>query len=373
MPRVGLLISERMLALARKGRSRERLPLYDRAARRHGIKLIYFTPAGVDFRRRRVRGYVYTGGGYRAVTAPLPSVVYRRIIPTGARTRRVFQRLNRMPGVIVFNPPAQRNKLLVNRLLARHPEIGGSIPATTPLRSAHRALRFIRNHGTVYAKPAVGSVGRGVYRIRVRTTAAGEPRYEVSSWQGVVRLLSTAEMLRWLRARGGGGRYILQRGIDLAQHRGRPFDVRVTVQRDGQGHWRVTGMVAKVARSGLPVTNLGRGGRTVRLSEALQHGLPPSLRAAGRRRLRQLALNVAHELSRHWPRMADLGLDLALDHHGHPWFLEANLREQRPSPGEAGGKKALRRQYAVPIAYAAFLARQRARGGRRRAGGDGGT
>lgn len=369
LSRVGLLVSARTLSLARRGRSREKLALYDRAARRYGMKVIYFTPAGMDLKRRRVAGYVRTGRGYRGVTVPLPGVIYRRIIPTKARSQRLFRKLTRLPGVIVFNPPAQRNKLAVNRLLARNPAIGPSIPVTMPLRSASRALRFIQSQRTVYAKPATGSVGRGVYRIRAVAGAGGAGGYEVRSWRGTTRLLSADGMLRWLRARSGGGRYILQRGIDLAQHRGRPFDVRVTVQRDGQGAWRVTGMVAKVARAGSPVTNLGRGGRTITLSRALQEGLPPSLRAAGRRRLRQLALDVANELSRRWPRLADLGLDLALDHWGHPWFLEANLREQRPSFREAGGKKAAHRQYAMPMAYAAYLRRRRRSG---RLGSDGG-
>jgi|SRR5690606_14423773 len=117
-------------------------------------------------------------------------------------------------------------------------------------------------------------------------------------------------------------------------------------------------MVAKVARAGKPVTNLGQGGRTVTLASALQHSMQPSLRAAGRQRLRRLALAVAGELGRRWPGMADLGLDLALDRRGHPWFLEANLREQRPSFREAGGRRAARRQYAMPMAYAAHLVRQ---------------
>lgn len=362
LPRVGVLVSSRTLAQALNGRSREKLPLYSRAARRHGLKVVYFAPEGLDFGRRRIRGYVFTGRGYQHVTTPLPKVIFRRIIPTQSRTRRLFRKLSRTPGIIVFNPPAQRNKLLVNRLLANSSEIKDSIPATVELRSVNEAFLFIRDHGTVYAKPTIGSVGKGVYRVRRRPVGiAGRDWYELRSWRGRTRMLSTRGLRRWLRARSGG-KYILQRGIDLARYRGRPFDVRATVQRDGQGAWRVTGMVAKVARPGSPVTNVGRGGRTVHLRKALFAALPPSLQEAGYERLRRLAIDVANKLGRRWQRMGDLGLDLALDQDGHPWFLEANLREQRPSFGEAGGRKAVRRQYAMPMAYAAFLNRRASTG-----------
>lgn len=356
MQRVGLLVNERTLAQAMHGRSREKLHLYDRAARRHGFQLVICTPSGLDLRRRLVRGYVYSGGRYRRIKTSLPRVVYRRIIPTQERTRQLLRQLFGLPGVIVFNPPAQRNKLLINSLLAGRRDVAASIPPTIPLRSSEQGMAFIRKYGSVYAKPAVGSVGKGIYRIRRRDSAAGREQYEIYSWTGTRHVKSAGALLRWLKSRSARN-YILQRGIELARYHGRPFDVRMTVQRDGSGSWAVTGMVAKVAKTGLPVTNLGRGGRTVTLQQALSTAFPGGESKTIEERLRRLGLTVARELSRRWPLMADLGLDLAVDRQGRAWFLEANLREQRPSFSEAGGPAAVRRQYAQPMAYAAYLLR----------------
>ena len=58
----------------------------------------------------------------------------------------------------------------------------------------------------------------------------------------------------------------------LATKNGRPFDLRVMVQRHPNAHWQVTGMLAKVAGKGFIVTNIRRsGGKVVTVENAIRH------------------------------------------------------------------------------------------------------
>ncbi|TGU61340.1 YheC/YheD family protein, partial [Mesorhizobium sp. M00.F.Ca.ET.186.01.1.1] len=54
--------------------------------------------------------------------------------------------------------------------------------------------------------------------------------------------------------------YVIQKGLDLAELDGRPYDIRVMMMRNGLGKWQYAGMLAKVAGSNSVITNVARGG-----------------------------------------------------------------------------------------------------------------
>lgn len=81
-------------------------------------------------------------------------------------------------------------------------------------------------------KPCRGSVGIGVMRL----TRSGEGRwlwsYSISgSRRKVSRVINPDAIPRALRARLSSVPYLVQERIPLAEINGRPFDLRVTVQR----------------------------------------------------------------------------------------------------------------------------------------------
>jgi len=348
LPTVGILLGERDLRRAMRGLTHERLPAYQRAARRWGMQVVFFSPRGIRWRDRTVQGYVYRRRRYRRVRVPLPRVIHRRIIASSAFSRRVVRRLARLPGVRMFNPPMSRHKLVVHRKLRR--VIARALPVTRPLRRPADALALLRRFRSVYVKPALGSAGRDVHRID-----ALQGFYRVVSWTGERQILGRGGLVRWLRHRSGRG-YLVQQGINLARYRGRRYDIRVWVQRGADGRWQVTGMWPRLAARHMPVSNMAREGRRGDLGRVLRRSIPRVPAALLRRRLRRLALAVAQGLARRHPAVADLGLDLALDRRGKAWFLEANMRQQRWAPSALRrAPRAFMRQYATPMAHAAYL------------------
>ncbi|WP_376768681.1 YheC/YheD family protein [Paenibacillus foliorum] len=47
--------------------------------------------------------------------------------------------------------------------------------------------------------------------------------------------------------------------MPLATYEGRPFDLRISVQRDASGEWQLTGIVAKIASKKTLLTNIAQG------------------------------------------------------------------------------------------------------------------
>ncbi|UJF35821.1 YheC/YheD family protein [Paenibacillus hexagrammi] len=128
--------------------------------------------------------------------------------------------------------------------------------------------------------------------------------------------------------------YYIQQTIPLATYKGRPFDLRVSVQRDDSGDWQVTGIVGKVAASGSHVTNVAKGGR-VRTCEVLfkENGFDVERTVSA---VERASLEIVRYISRRVPHLADVGLDMGVDQSGMVKFIEMNGRDQRYSFRKGG-------------------------------------
>src|SRR5690606_2572079 len=96
------------------------------------------------------------------------------------------------------------------------------------------------------------------------------------------------------------GPWLIQPRSDWLRHRGRIFDVRVLVQRDGTGVLRVTGTGARVGRRGSFISNIFGGGDARHLEPLLEEalGFTPLQAAEMRREIERIALSVAEILHR---------------------------------------------------------------------------
>lgn len=214
------------------------------------------------------------------------------------------------------------SKLTKYYVLRASSALVGTLPRTRPF--SKRALYdFLNRYRKVIAKPASGSGGAGVIMISSR----GKSSYRVQRGARRRSIRGKQDTYRYLRSKIGT-RYLLQKGISLARINGRPFDVRVMVQRQPGSHWVVTGMLAKVAGRGYIITNVKRsGGRVLPLRTAISRA---SIRSSSAdaiiARLRRIALRAARRLATYYTHQRVFGLDMGIDADGKVWIIEANLR-----------------------------------------------
>lgn len=313
-------------------------------ARDHGYELInavwnvqnlgglvyFFAPQDVDWRRRTVKGFVHVPGAveWEGGEFPFPKAVYRR----AAVSRAVMEQLQRSMTPHVFNPVGLGNKLVQYELLLREPAVRQHLPETHSLDGPARFQQMLRRYGRVYVKNTHKGAGGGIFRVdavprglrvryRVRRSglvAEAEAETVVPGFGPLMELAVRRAGRRWTARH-----WLVQRPVRVARYAGRPFDIRVDVQKDGRGRWVVPGHIVRIAPGAdHAVTRLGRCRSLLPVAEKLWPGRAGDII----RQVDVLAVAACSALEKHLGLMGDVGVDIALDRQGKPWFLEANPR-----------------------------------------------
>ena len=135
-----------------------------------------------------------------------------------------------------------------------NPQLRPVLPHTELLnqKNFYRLLKMYRH---IIVKPSNSSGGDGV--IQITTIAPNQFKVHYEKKQKKVNLEQLYPLIRRLTP-NSKATYIVQRRISLLKINGKPFDLRVMVQRKKGVGWLVTGIMAKVAGSGYFITNLVR-------------------------------------------------------------------------------------------------------------------
>lgn len=181
---------------------------------------------------------------------------------------------------------------------------------------------MLRQHGSIYIKPVAGARGKNV--VRVHTQGAHLIAHVENRQPATMR--STKELLAWLDNLREGRMYIIQQDVNLAKISGRPFDVRVMMQKNAHGKWLCTGLCAKVAGPHSAVTNVMRShGRVITVDQALKESLgwSSSKIKETQEQLRDLGFATCRRLEQ-YQCYAEIGVDVGIDPTGKLWILEQN-------------------------------------------------
>jgi glutathione synthase/RimK-type ligase-like ATP-grasp enzyme len=326
--------------------SYERIPYYVEIGKELGLEPVFFHPRHVLKGDKRVQGYFWNGSRLIPRLVSVPRVIHNRVLTGDARARAVISRLSKKRKV--FNGLVVRDKRKVHQMLWKNKHIRQYLPYTVPY-SGEVLERFLDHYRTVYIKPAIGSVGIGVARIEQH----GNEFLFISS--KVKKRVTRKQLLYMVKRWVGQRRFLVQQGIPLARYEGKTFDIRVSVQKDREHQWTISGMVAKVANQKNKLSNLSRGGKAVPLTKAMEQTFAEEEQQEVIERIGRAAIAIATEYARHFPSLADLGMDMGIDQQGNPYLIEVNVRDQRYSFFKAGEKEMFKQTYRRPMEYALSL------------------
>ncbi len=222
-----------------------------------------------------------------------------------------------------YRSTSKKSKWIKTKWLLQNHECEDHIPHTL-LFNEENLTTMLNAYSVVYFKPTKGSGGSNIIRIKKRKQGYQTQYKSVKTMYPTVGKLFNG-LKRYSKLRS----YLLQKGITLAKTNGRPFDIRVMVQKTNDGKWVSTALFTKIGRSGKVATNYNQGGKIGYFrSTLLGAGYHAAAITRKEAKLKQMGVTVGHCFDRHMKGLRELGLDVALDTEGKPWILEVNTRPQ---------------------------------------------
>ncbi|MCR2804165.1 YheC/YheD family protein [Paenibacillus soyae] len=211
------------------------------------------------------------------------------------------------------------DKWAKTRVMLRDAGLRPHIPETK--RFGRATLRsMLDRYRMVYVKPTHGSLGQGV--MRVEKEDGGGYGYQLAgkrrSFAGFDALYRA--IVKDKRSKS----YLVQKGVHALQYEGRAYDLRLVVQRAPYGGFEATGTVARVASPGKIVTNGSQGGTILTAEQVLAPYMSPMNRNRLLKQLDGIGVATIKRLRRRYPKMLEIGLDIAVDRNLKPWILEVN-------------------------------------------------
>jgi hypothetical protein len=193
----------------------------------------------------------------------------------------------------------------------------------TSLFTPETLWEYTDQYPIVMLKPSGGGGGAGV--IQLSKLEEGTFRIHVGNSKRVIR--GRDRTIALLRSMFIPKPYLLQPRIQLGRINGRPFDLRVMIQRRKGTPWQVTGWLAKVAGPGYVVTNIARSsGKVLPLRTAIELSTIKLPADEILPHVRKVALMTAERLGSEYKTLRLIGLDMGIDEDGKPWIIEANFR-----------------------------------------------
>ncbi|WP_127589581.1 YheC/YheD family endospore coat-associated protein [Paenibacillus lautus] len=353
---VGILLNNNTYRRISSGRiGTESLANYEEAAAMYGLVPCFFTIHHISLDTGMVTGYIPIPSGYRRVHIPIPRAIHMRAIYHNRRELKRIEDLIKQ-GIFVFNGRTRYGKDTIHHMLEQDSGLSNALPHT--VKATPISIRsMLSQHGDLVLKPCSGSIGIGIMRLK-RSTGHSQLTYSRSSpsakgWRTVTLAEGKLHPLIYQRIKRAP--FLAQERIPLAEYRGRPFDIRVTVQRGSSGSWEIAGMFAKTSPPQTFVSNIAQGGSAYQVPDILTRCMPNAPVGETLERIAEFSLHIARILSLFIPYAADFGLDIGITEDGRLYFIECNGCDQRYGFLEAGMGEAWKNSYRNPMAFARYL------------------
>ncbi|MFB5269450.1 YheC/YheD family protein [Paenibacillus enshidis] len=243
--------------------------------------------------------------------------------------------------------------------MLRNPKLIPYIPDTR-LYSRESLEEMLKAYKVVYVKPDSGTYGLGVMRAEVPLEIVFPPGNLSSIPDGPYSLRfgtsrsiyqTLGDLHEAIMSQIARRTYIIQRGIQLLNYQGRPFDLRILTQKNLQDQWETTGFIGRVAAAGKVITNYHSGGSIAEFQTLLSGHSERQETARLERKLAWLGERAGRQLERSFPRLKEIGLDIAVDEKLRPWILEINTLPSLYVFGKLSDKNIYKRIRKYAIAY----------------------
>ena len=235
-----------------------------------------------------------------------------------SRAQKITLKLKKMrkAGQYVGSKWNKTNVLLQSRKISRF------IPKTRKLNQS--VLNTMLNEfKMIYLKPINGTYGKGVIRVE-KHQENGKITFQYQQGTEKKHLGSLSALYRTVMKNKMRRSYIAQQGIHLLKYKNCLFDLRIMVQRNLKGVWESTGIIGRVAHPKKIVTNYHSGGTPTSFNTLFKPYLSKAEIEEYSQILKKFGEDIAVTMSKEYPKLNMLGIDVGVDKKLYPWIIEVN-------------------------------------------------
>lgn len=305
-----------------------------RMGKKMGIAVFVVTPKSFGEEDSSVTGYVLDHDSkkirWQKANLPLPNAIYNRIPTRKVEQSKPIQEalsILQKKNIPLFNPTFF-NKWQLYQQLSSSPQLKHLVPQSVLLNTPISLQKMILRHSTIYLKPIDGKAGIGMMRI------THDPKgfhlvYQSADDKQYLTFTNFSTLWKKISRFTEQTPYVIQQGIRLAQYQGSPFDLRMLLQKDKEGKWKVTGIGTRVAGKTAISTHVPQGGRIELADQVLEEVFSESKDEIFNY-VSEMGLRTAHFIEEQQNGiLGEMSIDWGLDEEGEVWFFEANSRPMK--------------------------------------------
>ncbi|MBA4602802.1 YheC/YheD family endospore coat-associated protein [Thermoactinomyces mirandus] len=305
-----------------------------RTGRSMGVTVYVLTPQGMD-NGTTVTGYLLDHHSprlrWRTAKLPFPNVVYNRVpnrmVEKSPEVQQAIRRIQQTPGVYLFNP-GFFDKWTLFRQLSQSPSLSGFLPETVKLHSPMQLAQMISRHPVLYLKPIEGKAGIRIMRL-VKQRKNYELSFQTKSRKRRFQIRTLKEVWLLFNRLKLKSDYILQQGIPLAKYHGNPFDIRILLQKNIHGQWKLTGMGIRIAGSEAISTHVPMGGRIEKFDTVLDKVFGKEKNRI-KKKIENIGIGTAQFIeAQQQSLLGEMSMDLGIESDGTLWIFEANSKPMK--------------------------------------------
>ncbi|RSK51552.1 YheC/YheD family endospore coat-associated protein [Bacillus canaveralius] len=296
-----------------------------------GIECFRFIPSQINPVTMLVTGHRYDTerSRWNAAEFPIPDILYDRCFYGDDRHSKqcipIVSWLKNNPD-ITFLGYGLPNKLEIYEVLASSP-LAPYLPASKPVSLPEEVLNELKRHRKIILKPVNGSGGNGIYYLEVQKEGI-LAKTEKQGNQVNYLFSIKSKLSRWLESLLTKKKFLVQPYLQLTDDQDRPFDVRVLLQKDANGHWLERGRGIRTGKKDGILSNLSAGGVAAPF-RAWVDKVDPSLKNFICEELDELLVKIPVVLEDSFMPLFELGVDIGITKDGAVWILDLNSKPGR--------------------------------------------
>ncbi|MDX8045908.1 YheC/YheD family protein [Gracilibacillus sp. S3-1-1] len=292
--------------------------LLAKACAHYGLTMIYYTPKQVDMENHLVTGKILINDKWHSKVVNIP--VFNDVATLCFRHKEVTNYLRQMS---TLSNDLIGTKTKQYRLIKSSDMFKDIVIPYITTNQPENIMNFLAKHSTIILKPSRGMKGENIYKVTKLENGEFLCVYQTEE-----KRITYDEFYQFLYSLISKKKYICQKYIETIDENGKPFDVRIRLEKNVDGEWETVVNLVRIAGKQKVVSNVAQGGYVAELSSFLQVNYPDNLEKINKKIIQigeNLPLHIEETTGKN---LSSLGIDVGIDPHGSIYLFEINT-----SPG----------------------------------------